>query len=223
MSVAEVIDVVLLSLRVGLVSTLLILVPGVAVGYLLARGHFRGKTVLRVLVTLPMVLPPVAVGLLLLVLFSQRFAVGSFLGNVFGGTVLFTWWAAVIASAVMSFPLLVLGAESGFRGVPRRLEQVAATLGAAPGRVFLEVSLPLARRGILHGAAFAFVRGLGEYGATALVAGDAPGRTRTLALAIFERIESFQDRDALVLSAIAIALALVTVGAAELFFGGRER
>jgi len=221
-SAAEVLDVALLSLRVSLVATALILVPGVALGYLLARGRFRGKALLQAVVSLPMVLPPVAVGLVLLILLSERSALGRALETVFGGTLLLTPWAASLASAVMAFPLLVLGARQGFESVPRRLEKVAATLGASRARVFWRVSLPLARRGISYGAVFAFARGIGEFGATTLVAGHVPGKTETLSLAIYARIEAFEDGEALLLSGVSLALAICITASAEVFLRGRK-
>lgn len=221
MSAADILDVALLSLRVSLVSTALILVPGVALGYVLARGRFRGRAVLQALVSLPMVLPPVAIGLVLLILLSRDSVLGGLCERLFGGTLLLTWWAAALASAVMSFPLLVLGAQQGFAGVPRRLEHVAATLGATRAHVFRRITLPLAARGIAYGAVFAFARGLGEFGATTLVAGHQPGKTETLALAIYARIEEWEDGQALALAAVSLALALAITVTAEVFL--RER
>jgi molybdate transport system permease protein len=168
-----------------------------------------------------MVLPPVAVGLLLLALLARQGPVGRLIAALGGDTLLLTWQAAAIASAVMSFPLLVMGARQAFDSVPRRLEQVAATLGASRWRIFRSITLPHATRGLLYGFLFAFARGLGEFGATALVAGDTPGETETLALAIYSRIHQFEDRDAALLTLISIAIALLTTGAAELFL--RER
>src|SRR5262245_6320411 len=195
MTVADALDVTLLTLKVGAVATALIALPGVAIGWVLSRWRSRWRPVLQTLVTLPMVLPPVAVGLLLLALLARQGPVGRLVTLLGGDTILLTWQAAAIASAVMSFPLLVMGARQGFDAVPRRLEQVAATLGAKRSRIFLAITLPHAARGILYGFLFAFARGLGEFGATTLVAGDTPGETETLALAIYSRIHQFQDRE----------------------------
>ena len=208
MSGADALAITALTLRVGLVATAAIALPGVALGFLLSRWRSSWKPLVQTLVSLPMVLPPVAIGLLLLALLARP--------------LLLTWWAAVVASAVMSLPLLVLGAQQGFDAVPRRLEQVATTLGASRRRVFLAITLPHASRGILFGFLFAFARGLGEFGATALVAGDIPGRTETLALAIYGRIHQFEDRDAALLSAISVLLALATTGIAQLFLRDRS-
>jgi molybdate transport system permease protein len=204
-----------LTLKVGLLSTAVMLVPGVALGWLLARRDFPGRTLLRTLVVLPMVLPPVAVGLLLLQMLSTRGALGRFVEQLAGGPVLLTWKAAALASAVMSAPLLILGAEQAFAAVPRRLEQVATTLGASRTIVFTRVTLPLAMRGLLHGLVFSFARSLGEFGATTVVAGDIPGRTETLALGIYARIHAFQDSEAWALAGVSLALALASTWAAE--------
>ena len=221
MSAGDLFQIALLSLRVSLVATAVILAPAVGLGLLLARGRFRGRALLQALVSLPMVLPPVAIGLVLLILLSRDAWLGARLETLFGGTLLITWWAAALASAVMSFPLLVLGARHGFESVPRRLEQVAATLGAGRARVFRRITLPLAARGILYGTVFAFARGLGEFGATTLVAGHVPGKTETLALAIYARIEEFEDGQALVLSLVSVLLAFLMTAGAEIFLKER--
>jgi molybdate transport system permease protein len=222
MSAADVLEITALTLRIGLVSTLLILLPGVALGWLLARRSFRGRTLVQTLVALPMVLPPVAVGLMLLKLFSRDSLVGRAIESVFGGPILLTWWAAALAAAVMSFPLLVRGAEAGFAAVPERLEQVARSLGASRRRVLFAVTLPLAVRGILHGVVFAFARGMGEFGATVLVAGHIPGETETLALGLYARIEDFRDGEALALAGISVVLAFAITFAAEMLLRSRR-
>jgi molybdate transport system permease protein len=215
-SASEVLSITLLTLRVGLVACALVLVPGVAVGWLLARGRFRGRGVLQVAVSLPMVLPPVAVGLVLLLALSRRSPLGAAIERLLGSSLLLTWPAAALAAALMAFPMLVLGAQQGFLAVPRRLEHVGASLGARPARVFATVTLPLAARGILGGLAFAFARAIGEFGATVIVAGNVPGRTETLALAIYARIQEFRDADALLLCAVSVLLAVGLTAVAEL-------
>lgn len=222
MSGAELASTVLLSLQVALFATALVLVPGIGLGFALARGGFRGRSVLRTLVTLPIVLPPVAVGLVLLELFSGDAWLGRMSAALLGGPILLTWKGAVIAAAVMSFPLLVLASERGFASVPRRLEDVAASLGASPGRVFWRVSLPLALPGVLSGCVLAFTRALGEFGATTLVAGHVPGETETLSLAIYARIEAFDDRGALLLALVSLGIACMLVGVAELVLARRR-
>jgi molybdate transport system permease protein len=186
----------LLTLRVAAVATLAILPPAIGLGYLLARRDFPGKAVLQALVALPMVLPPVAVGLFLLVLLGRRGPLG-FLWQALGIEVVFTWWAAAFAE------------------VDVRFEQLSRSLGVGRLATFLRVSLPLARRGVLYGVLLAFTRALGEFGATALVAGILPGRTETLALGIYARVQLGDDRGALVLCAVSFVLALGAMWIAE--------
>jgi molybdate transport system permease protein len=191
-------------------ATLLILPPGVAVAWLLARRRFPGRAFLEAIVTLPLVVPPVATGLLLLMLFSRRGVIGRVLERI-GIDVVFTWKAVVLAMAVMGLPLLVRTARAGFEQVNSRYEHVAATLGARPARIFFTISLPLAWPAVLAGAVLAFARALGEFGATIVVAGSIPGVTRTLAVAIYGYTETGQDHQAMVLVAIAIAIAFVAL------------
>lgn len=214
MSVGELLDITLRTLAVAGGATLLIAVPGAALGWLLARRRFRGRALVQTLVALPMVLPPVAVGLLLLLALSPRSAFGAALAELLG-PILLTPWAAMLAAAVMSFPLLVRGAEQAFAAVPLRCEQVAASLGASRATILRRVTLPLAARGLTHGLVFAFARALGEFGATTLVAGHIPGRTETLALGIYARIEAFREGEALALVGVATALAFAVTYAAE--------
>lgn len=191
-------------------ATLLILPPGVCVAWLLARRRFPGRALIDALVTMPLVVPPVATGLLLLMLFSRRGVLGHALERA-GIEVVFTWKAVVLAMAVMGLPLLVRTARAGFEQVNTRYESVAATLGASPLRIFFTISLPLAWPAVLGGAVLAFARALGEFGATIVVAGNIPGVTRTLAVAIYGYTETGNDRQALVLVGIAIAIAFVAL------------
>jgi molybdate transport system permease protein len=191
-------------------ATLVILPPGVFVAWLLARRRFPGRALIDALVTMPLVVPPVATGLLLLLLFSRRGVLGRALERT-GIDVVFTWKAVVLAMAVMGLPLLVRTARAGFEQVGTRYESVAATLGASPLRVFFTISLPLAWPGVLGGAVLAFARALGEFGATIVVAGNIPGVTRTLAVAIYGYTETGNDRQALALVGIAIAIAFVAL------------
>ncbi len=153
--------------------------PAIAAGWLLARRRFPGKTLVETLVSLPLVLPPVATGLLLLWLFGRRSPVGRAL-DAAGIEVVFTWKAVVIAMMVISFPLVARSVRAGIEQVDRRFEDIAATLGAGSFRVFRTITLPLAARGIIAGAILGFSRALGEFGATIMVAGAIPGRTQTL-------------------------------------------
>ena len=191
-------------------ATLLILPPGVALAWVLVRRPFPGRSVLEAVVTLPLVVPPVATGLLLLVLFSRRGIIGGALDRM-GIQVVFTWKAVVLAMAVMGLPLLIRTARAGFEQVDTRYERVAATLGAPPLRIFLTISLPLAWPAVLAGAVLAFARALGEFGATIVVAGSIPGVTRTLAVAIYGYTETGQDRQAMVLVAIAVVVAFAAL------------
>ena len=174
-----------LSFRVATCAALLGLPFAVAIGYGLARNLVRGKWLVEVLVNLPLVLPPVVVGYLLLVIFSPRGLVGATLLNWFGVKIVFNWWGAVLASVVVSFPLMVRAIHLTFQGIDPRLETAARSLGAGPLRSFLTVSLPLARRGLIAGCVLGFARSLGEFGATIMVAGNIEGQTRTIPLAIY--------------------------------------
>ena len=202
-------------------ATVLTVPAGVPLAWLLARRRFRGRAILEALVTMPLVVPPVATGLLLLVLFSRRGVLGAFLERI-GIDVVFTWKAVVLAMAVMGLPLLVRTARAGFEQVNTRYESVAATLGASPLRVFFTISLPLAWPAVLAGAVLAFARALGEFGATIVVAGSIPGATRTLAVAIYGYTETGQDRQALVLVAIAIVVAFVALWASNRLLERRQ-
>ena len=192
---------------VAAAGTLLILPPGIALGWLLARKHWRGKILVETIVTLPLVMPPVATGLVLLKLLGRRGLLGRWIESLFGVEIVFTWRAVVIATAVMSFPLLVRTARLALEGVNPRFEQVARTLGAGPWRVFWTITLPLAARGLVAGAVLAFARALGEFGATIMVAGFIPGRTATLALSIYHLVQLSRDDEACGLLAISITLA----------------
>ncbi|MCZ6783421.1 MAG: molybdate ABC transporter permease subunit [Proteobacteria bacterium] len=210
----EIVSIGLLTLRVGAVATAAILPAAVAVGYLLARTRFRGRALVQALVALPMVLPPVAVGLGLLLLLGKRGPLGG-LWSTLGIDVVFTWWAAALAAAVVGFPLLARACEQSFAEVDPRYERVARTLGLGPTATFFRVTLPLARRGVAYGTLLCFTRALGEFGATALVAGIVPGRTETLALGIWSRVQLGDDGAALALCGASFALALTAMLAAE--------
>jgi molybdate transport system permease protein len=186
-------------------ATVVMLPPGIALAWVLARRRFPGRALLETLVSLPLVLPPVATGLMLVWLFGRRGPAGGLLARL-GTDVLFTWRAIVIAMAVMGLPLLVRAARAGFEQVDQRYEEIAATLGASPLRVFLTISLPLAKRGVLAGSLLGFSRALGEFGATIMVAGALPG-TRTIAVAIYSYTETGQDGAAGVMLAVSASIA----------------
>lgn len=181
----EEIEALWLSAKVALWATALCLPAGIALSWLLARHEFRGKLFVEAIVQLPMVLPPVVPGYFLLLLLGTQGPVGGWLEREFGFVLAFTWKGAALASAVMAFPLMVQPVRLAFRMIDPRLEAAASTLGAAPWRVFLSVSVPLALPGIIAGCLLCFSRSLGEFGATMAFVGNIPGETRTLPLAIY--------------------------------------
>jgi molybdate transport system permease protein len=192
-------------------STALILPFGLALAWFLARPRWFGKSIVETIVTLPLVMPPVATGLILLKLLGRRGSLGGFLQGQFDFDIVFTWRAVVIAAAVMSFPLLVRSARVGFQEVNRRYEQIARTLGAGEWRIFATVSLPLAARAILGGILLAFARAVGEFGATILVAGNIPGETTTLSLRIYEAVQLGHDATAYRLLVVCVVIAFLAV------------
>jgi molybdate transport system permease protein len=218
----EVAGIAALTLQVGAAATLVATPPAVALGLLHARRDVPVKAWLQALVALPMVLPPVAVGLGLLLLLGRLGPLGA-LWPALDLELVFTRAAAVLAAAVVGFPLLARACEQAFAEVDPRLERVARSLGASPLRVFFRVTLPLARRGVLYGALLAFTRALGEFGATAVVAGILPGRTETLALGIYSRVQLGDDGAALWLCAASFVLALAAMVCAETWLRGRPR
>jgi molybdate transport system permease protein len=210
----EELGVVALTLRIATLATLLNLPVGVAVAFGLARYRGPGKAALDTLLSLPLVLPPTAVGLVLLELLARRRPPGAWLAGL-GIDVVFTWKGVLIASMVMSFPLLVRSARTAFEEVDPRLIDIARTLGCGGLGAFFRVTLPLAWRGVLAGVVLGFARALGEFGATVMVAGNIPGRTRTLALAIFHDSQVGHDDRALLLAAVTAALAFAGLWTAE--------
>jgi len=210
------------SARMAGCSTLLILLPGVALAWLLARRQWPGKALVETFVSLPLVLPPVVTGLVLLQLFGLRGPVGHWLHAQFGVEVIFTWKAVVLALGTMSFPLLVLFARAAIEAVPPGLEQIARTLGAGEGRVLWTITLPLARRGILAGGLLAFARALGEFGATIMVAGNIPGRTTTLPVAIYSAALNGEDTHAWTLAGLATVIAFLALWSGERFLRRRQ-
>ncbi len=202
------------TLRVAALSTLLIAPFGIGMAWLLARRDWPGKSLVETIVTLPLVLPPVATGLLLLKLVGRRGPLGQLLDRA-GIDLVFTWRAVVLAMMAMSFPLLVRGCRVAFEEVNIRFEQVARTLGASDWRVFLTITVPLATRGIVGGLVLAFARAIGEFGATIVVAGDIPGRTTTLALAIYDRTQLGNDTAAYRFLGIAAAIAFIALWMSE--------
>jgi len=209
-----VLSIALFSGATAALATLLALPLAVLLGWVLARTTFRGKPIVETLVMLPLVLPPVAIGLLLLQLLGRERPLGRMF-DAAGIEVVFTWKAVVLAMAVMSVPLMVLTIRAGFEQVDRRFEAMAATLGAGPLRVFWTIALPLARQGVLAGALLGFARALGEFGATIVVAGGIPGQTQTLSVAIFNLTEAGREREASVLMLVSVFVAFGVLATAN--------
>jgi molybdate transport system permease protein len=207
-------QITLFSIAVGLASTLLILPFGIALAWLFARKQWPFKSVVETLVLLPLVVPPVSTGLILLKIFGRRSPLGQWLYER-GIEIVFNWKGVLIAMAAMSFPLLVRSVRTSFSEVNPRLEQIAATLGASALRIFFVITIPLAYKGIIAGALLAFSRALGEFGATILLAGNIPGQTQTLSLAIYNFVQLGKDPEAYVLLGITVALAFAFVWCSE--------
>jgi molybdate transport system permease protein len=220
---AEAWQIVWFTTWVSLLSTIAILPLGLGAAWLLARFNWSGKSLVETFISLPLVMPPVATGLILLQLLGRRGFIGGFLHNHFDLDVVFTWRGVLIALGVMSFPLLVRSARVAFEGVNPRLEEIARTLGAGNFRVFCTITLPLASRGIVGGMLLAFARALGEFGATIMVAGNIPGKTSTLSLAIFQSVQLGQDPQAYRLLAVSVLLAFLAVWGGEWLLRGKKR
>ena len=199
-----------LSLKVAVIATAVSLGAGLALAYALAHYRFRGRNILDALVTLPVVLPPTVLGYYLLVLLGRNTILGRTYESIFGTSLVFTWQAAVVAASIHSIPLLVKSARAAFESVDRNMENAARTLGASEWRIFFRVTLPLARRSILAATIFAFARALGDFGVTIMIAGNIPGKTQTMAVAIYDAVESGNTLAAnvmvLVISALAIGI-----------------
>jgi len=204
-----------LSLRVAALSTLISLLLGLWVAWVLTNRRFRGQEVLDASITLPLVLPPTVLGYYLLVLLGRQSPLGQVYEWAFGQPLVFTWQAAVVAAIFHSAPLLVLSTRAAFEGVDLRYEQAARTLGASEWRVFFRITLPLARRGILAAAALAFARSLGDFGVTIMIAGNIPGRTQTVAVAIYDAVEGGNGVLARTLVLVISAVALVILSLAN--------
>lgn len=206
-----------LSLRVATVAMLASLPFGVLVAYILSRGEFRGKMLLDGLVHLPLVLPPVVTGYVLLILFGRRGPLGAVLEQTFGIVLSFRWTGAALAAAIMSFPLMVRAIRLAMDAIDRRNEEAAATLGASPFWVFLTVTLPLSLPGVVAGAMLAFAKALGEFGATITFVSNIPGETQTIPAAIYTYTQTpGGDAGAFRLSVIAVVIALGALIASEL-------
>jgi molybdate transport system permease protein len=205
-----------LSIRVAIAATVLNALIGIPLAYLLARRAFRGRALIDLVVTLPLVLPPTVTGYYLIVLLGRRGWLGGPVYALTGWSVAFTWYAAVIAATVMALPLLVRTARAAIESVDRELEKAAFTLGRSEWRTALEVTLPLARNGIVAGLVLAFARALGEFGATLMLAGNIPGKTTTVPLAIYTAVQTGEMNEAILL-----VLALTALSCLVLVLAGR--
>ncbi|HOV86805.1 MAG TPA: molybdate ABC transporter permease subunit [Syntrophobacteraceae bacterium] len=193
----------LLTLKVAGFATLAAFLIGVSSAFLLTRVRFPGREWADAILTLPLVMPPTVMGYFLIVVFGRKGWIGHWLYDALGISLMFTWQGAVLASSVVSLPLVFKAARSAFEGVDSNLERAARTLGLSETAVFFRVSLPLAWRGILAGTMLAFARAMGEFGATLMVAGNLPGKTQTLSLAVYEAVQAGNDR-------LAATLVLIT-------------
>ena len=204
-------ETVVLTLRVAIVATLLNLPLALALSWLVVKKRVRGAFILEVLASLPLAVPPVVVGYMLLLLMGRRGPIGSLIEGSLGLEIAFTWIAAVLASAVVSFPRVARAGMTAMEEVDERLERSARTLGAGTVRVALTITLPLAYRGILAGVLLGFIRALSEFGATIIVAGNIPGKTQTIPLAIYDNIQLGRGEDTMSFVLVALALALATL------------
>lgn len=212
----------LLSLKVAGWATVLAAVGGIATAYALSRWSSRWCDVVDSFLTLPMVLPPTVTGYYLLVLFGRRGWLGAWLQS-HGIELVFTWQGAVLAASVVAYPMVLKAARAAFLDVDHRLEQAAAVLGVSPLAVFFRVSLPLAAKGIVAGVLLAFARALGEFGATLMIAGNIPGKTQTLSIAIYEAVQAGNDDTATVLVLLTSVTCMVVLCLAAWLMPGRQR
>ncbi|CCO09212.1 molybdate ABC transporter permease subunit [Desulforamulus hydrothermalis] len=201
---------VFISLRTAVISVIAVIILGLPLARLMSRREFPGKDLLESAITLPMVLPPSVIGYGLLMLIGKNGLLGQILANL-GITIIFTWWAAALASTVVAFPLMYQSAKAAFKSVDENYEKAARTLGAGEVRIFLTVTLPLAWPGILAGVVLSFARALGEFGATLMVAGNIPGQTSTIPVAIFFAVDAGDNAAAQTLVAIVTVFSFLVI------------
>jgi molybdate transport system permease protein len=212
-----------LSLLVTLVAICVVVPIGTAFAFVFARRKFRGRELLDAVVTLPLVLPPTVTGYYLIVLLGRRGVIGSYIYERTGWSVTFTWWAAVIAAAVMALPLMVKSARAAIESVNPQYEVASYTLGKSELETFFRITLPLASRGILAGVVLSFARALGEFGATLMLAGNIPGKTQTMPLAIYESVVAGEDREAQILALILTAVSVTAIYLTNKLVGSRAQ
>nr|WP_279343280.1 molybdate ABC transporter permease subunit [Fundidesulfovibrio terrae] len=211
-----------MTLKVAALATLGALMLGVPAAYAVGRARFPGRSLLDALATMPMVLPPTVLGYYLLVLFGRQGVIGKLLNDLFGVTLLFSWQGAVVASSVVAFPLVFTTARAAFDAVDRDLTDAARTLGASGFSLFARISLPLAWPGILAGSMLAFARGMGEFGATLMIAGNIPGKTQTLSLAVYDAVMAGRDDQAQFLVIVVSLASLAVLVASGKILGARR-
>lgn len=216
------IEPLILTLKVAGFATCAAFLVGVAAAFLLARFRFFGREWLDAALTLPLVLPPTVMGYYLVVLLGRNGVFGRWLYDIFGVSLMFTWQGAVVASSIVSFPLVYKAARTAFSEVDKNLENAARTLGLKEIAVFFRVSLPLAFPGILSGAMLAFARAMGEFGATLMIAGNLPGKTQTLSLAVYSAVQAGDDHRAAFLTAVASITSILVLVASGRVFSGRH-
>ena len=204
-------DAILISVQVALVATIINLPIALLLSWLVVKKRVRGAFLLDILASLPLAVPPVVVGYMLLLMLGRNGPIGKILEAALGWELVFTWFAAALAAAIISFPLTARAIMVAMQGVDERIERSARSLGAGPLRVILTITLPLAYRGILAGVLLGFVRAVSEFGATIVVAGNIPGKTQTLPLAIYQNVQLGRDSEAMTLVAISIVLAIAAL------------
>ena len=205
------VDLILLSLKVSFVATLINVPIAIYVGWLIGRRNIKGKLILETFISLPLALPPVVTGYFLLVLIGRESTIGQMSKFLFGTDIVFTWVASAIAASVVSFPLMVRAIIVAMQNVDITLERSARSLGAGPFRTFLQVTMPLCYNGLVAGILLGFVRAIGEFGATIVVAGNIPGRTQTIPLAIYSKVQLGKDSEAISLIIVSTVLAIITL------------
>ena len=211
MNRAEIITPILLSLKIAFISTFITLILGLILAYVFTKHEFLFKDGLEVILTLPMTLPPTIMGYILLLLFSRKGPIGKILYNAFDINIIFTWVAGCVAAVVVSLPLMYQSIKSSFLSTDPVYENVARTLGKSEFEIFTKVTIPLALPGIVSGIVLSFSRAIGEFGATLMVAGNIPGKTETIPLAIFYAVESNNRQKANLLMAIVIGFSFINI------------
>lgn len=201
-----------LSIGIAVTAGVIVIILGILLAKLMAGKKFKGKIIIETLLMLPLVLPPTVIGFLLIIVFGQRSLIGQMIEAVFHQPIIFTWWAAVMASCVVAFPLMYQSAKTGFESVDREIEDAARVDGGGKGKVFLYITIPLSMTSIISGAILSFARALGEFGATLMFAGNIPGQTQTIPTAIYVAIDSGHMNEAwlLVLASISISFVMLT-------------